>query len=73
MGKTPEKWKIGKLEKSKNNYNFLKLGPNVINCFLNVVKFDVALGNNYCKIAPSFIFFGIFFCVFETNLSNRKW
>ena len=49
--------KSGKLEKSKNNYNFLKLVPNVVNFFLNVVKFDVGLGNNYCKIAPSFIFF----------------
>ena len=49
--------KSGKLEKSKNNYNFLKLVPNVVKKNLNVVKFDVGLGKNYCKIAPSFIFF----------------
>ena len=49
--------KSGKLEKSEKNYNFLKLVPNVVNFFLHFVKYDIGLGNNYFKSAPSFIFF----------------
>ena len=49
--------KSGKLEKSKNTYNFLKIVSIIVNFFSHVVKFDFGLRNIFLEFAPSFIMF----------------
>ena len=49
--------KSGKLEKSKNNYNFFKIVTIVVNFFSGIVKFDFGLRNNILEFAPSFVLF----------------
>ena len=49
--------KSGKLDKLKNNYNFLKIVLIVVNFCSHIVKFDFGLRNNFLEFAPSFILF----------------
>ena len=49
--------KSGKLEKSKNNYNFFKIVLIVVKFFSGIVKFDFGLRNNILEFAPSFVLF----------------
>ena len=49
--------KSGKLEKSKNKYNFFKIVTIVVNFGSGIVKFDFGLRNNILEFASSFVFF----------------
>ena len=56
-----DKWaklpKSRKLDKLKNNYNFLKIVTIVVNFCSHIVKFDFGIRNNILEFTPSFVLF----------------